>query len=154
MSKQKKSDDAEASEAVDGPAIAAKILQAMPQDKRERILKAIQIKDPQISIKVEDNLFNFNDIETLTDQGMQVLVASIAQTDLVLSFKLASPKIKEKFLKNMSERKAKLVAEDFQAIGKVKKTDVEDAQRRILKTLDELRTSGQIRSQSKNDVWV
>ena len=141
-------------EAVDGPAIAAKILQAMPQEKRRRILKAIEVQDPKISIRVTENLFNFNDIEHLTDQGMQVLVSSIAQGDLVLSFKLASPAVKEKFLKNMSERKARLVTEDFQALGKVKRSEVEEAQRRILKTLDDLRTSGQIRSQSKNDVWV
>ena len=141
-------------EKVDGPAIAAKILQSMPQEKRVKLLKAIEARDPKISIKVTDNLFNFNDIATLTAQGVQILLSSIDQKDLVLSFKTASAEVKEIFLTNMSERKAVMVNEDFLSLGKVKLTDVEAAQRRILKVLDDLRTSGQIRSQNKNDMWV
>jgi flagellar motor switch protein FliG len=141
-------------EKVNGPAIAAKILQAMPQEHRGKILKAMEAKAPELSIKVADNMFNFNDIASLTTQGVQVLLGAIDHRDLVMSFKTASPQVKEMFLSNMSERKAAIVNDDFLTLGKVKLTDVEDAQRRILKILDDLRTSGQIRSQSKNDVWV
>jgi flagellar motor switch protein FliG len=141
-------------ETVDGAAIAAKILQAMPQEHRGKLLKAIEEKDPQISLKVADNMFNFDDIASLTAQGIQVLLSAIDHRDLVMSFKTASAPVKEIFLTNMSERKAAIVNDDFLTLGKVKLSDVEDAQRRILKILDELRTSGQIRSQSKNDVWV
>jgi flagellar motor switch protein FliG len=54
----------------------------------------------------------------------------------------------------MSERKSRMITEDLQSLGKVKLSEVEECQRRILKILDDLRTAGQIRSESKKDIWV
>lgn len=141
-------------EAVDGAKVAAEILKAMPTQTRERLMRKIASKDPSISIKVSQNLFNFNDIASLTSQGLQALIASVDQKDLVISFKTASDEVKEIFLTNMTDRKRRMITEDFQSLGKVKLSEVEDAQKRILKILDDLRTSGQIRSKGKNDVWV
>lgn len=139
---------------MDGAKIAAQILSKMPVANRERLLKAMESKDPDIVVKVQDNLFDFNDIATLASQGVQILIKSIEHSDLVLSLKTASAEVKNAFFTNMTERKAALVKDDFNALPKVKLSDVEDAQRRILKILDDLRSSGQIRTQSKNDVWV
>lgn len=141
-------------EKVDGARIAADILSHMPSANKERILKEMSVRDPEILVKVQDNLLNFNDIASLTPQGMQVLIKSIEHNDLILSLKTASAEVKDAFFINMTERKAALVKEDFAALPKVKLSDVEEAQRRIMKKLEELRSSGQIRTQSKNDVWV
>ena len=141
-------------EPVDGPKIAAEILNRMDSEKRERIQRKIEEKAPELSVKIKESLFDFNDLASLTPQGVQVLVAAVEQKDLVLSLKKASPQVKETLFVNMSERKAKLVKEDFESLPPVRVSDVEDAQKRIMKTLDELRSSGQIRTQSKNDLWV
>jgi flagellar motor switch protein FliG len=141
-------------EKIDGAKIAADILKALPTAKRERLLQSVAQQAPALSIKISDNLFNFNDIAKLTSKGVQTLIAAIDHKDLVLSFKTASEEVKEIFLNNMSERKAKLVNEDFLSLGKTKLSEVEDAQKKILKILDDLRTSGQIRSEDKKDIWV
>lgn len=141
-------------EKVDGAKIAADILNRMQSKNRDRILRDMETRDPEILVKVQEKLFDFNDIASLTPQGMQVLIKSIEHNDLIMSLKTASIEVKEAFFTNMTERKAALVKEDFESLPKVKLTDVEDAQRRIIKKLDELRSSGQIRTQSKNDVWV
>lgn len=141
-------------EKVDGAKIAAEILTRMPTPHREKVMKAIEKADPEIAVKVTEKMFNFSDIASLTPQGAQVLINAIEHKDLVISLKTAAPEVKEIFFGNMSERKAEMVREDFRALPKVRVSDVEDAQRRILKILDELRSSGQIRTQSKNDIWV
>ena len=141
-------------EKVDGAKIAAQILSHMPQQHREKVMKAMERSDPAITVRVHDLMFNFNDIASLTGQGVQLLINSIDHKDLVLSLKTASPEVKDSFYSNMSERKAHLVKDDFTALPKVRVNEVEEAQKRILKTLDELRSSGQIRTQNKNDVWV
>ena len=141
-------------EQVNGAKIAADILRAMPTASRERLLKAVETQDPSILVKITDNLFNFNDIASLTSQGIQTLIAAVDQKDLVFSLKTASVEVKEALFANMSERKSRMITEDLQSLGKVKLSEVEECQRRILKILDDLRTAGQIRSESKKDIWV
>jgi|GEM_PF-1789686 len=141
-------------EKVDGPAIAAAIMSRLPTAQKERLVKAINRTRPDLATKISDKLFNFDDISDLAPQGIQVLLQNILSADLVLSLKTASPKAKAALLENMSERKQQIVREELAALPQVRLVDVEDAQRRILAKLDELRTSGAIRTQSKKDVWV
>lgn len=144
----------EKDEKVDGAKIAADILSRMPAAHREKVVKAMEKVDPAVTVKVAERLFDFNDIATLTPQGAQVLINAVDHKDLVISLKTASSEVKEVLFGNMSQRKAQLVKDDFTALPKIRISEVEDAQRRILKILDELRSSGQIRTQSKNDIWV
>lgn len=141
-------------EAVDGPGIAAQILNRMSSENKARIVKSIQQSNPELATKIEEKLFNFEEIADLTPQGMQLLLKEVAHADVVLSLKKASPHVKSALMQNISERKQQMLEEDFINLPPVKLTDVENAQRRILFKLDELRKAGLIRTQSKNDVWV
>ncbi len=144
----------EKDEAVNGPKIAALILSRMKGAQKERIVKAIQNSDPAIATKIEENLFNFDEIADLPNASVQVLLQNISPKDLVVSLKTASEKVKTIIFLNMSERKQQIVKDDFQALAPTRLSDVEEAQRRILGKLDELRTAGLLRTQSKNDIWV
>jgi len=141
-------------EKIDGVRIAADILNKMSSANKERIVKEIQQKHPEIAEKIESNLFNFSDIAELTSQGVQVLIKEVEHDDLVLSLKTASSEVKEVLFNSMTERKQKLVEDDFEALSPVRPVQVEDAQKRILAKLDELRTQGLIRTKSSNDFWV
>jgi len=141
-------------EKVNGPKIAADILKKMTTAQKAKIVEAIEIKSPNLAKKITESLFSFEDIKELTPQGVQILIKEIDHNDLVMSFKLASPEIQNIFLKNMSERKKSMLQSDFETLPPVKKLEVEDAQKRILARLDELRTQGIIRTQSPNELWV
>ncbi len=141
-------------EKVNGPRIAAQILKNMKLSSKEKIVKAIEKRSPGLAKSINDNLFRFDDIIELTPQGVQTLVKEVEHDDLVLSLKLASPKAKEVILQNMSERKKNLVESDFESLGQVRKSEVEDAQKRILGILEQLRSQGLVRSQATSEVWV
>lgn len=141
-------------EKVNGPRIAAQILKNMKLSSKEKIVKAIEKRSPGLAKSINDNLFRFDDIIELTPQGVQTLVKEVEHDDLVLSLKLASPKAKEVILQNMSERKKNLVESDFESLGQVRKSEVEDAQKRILGVLEQLRSQGLVRSQAISEVWV
>jgi len=141
-------------EKIDGARIAADILNRMTPANKKRIVKEIQRSDPKIAEKIESNLFDFNDITTLNSQGVQVLIKEINHEDLVLSLKTASKEVKNVLFNSMTERKQKLVKDDFEALHRIRPAQVEEAQRRILSRLDELRTQGLIRSKSTNDFYV
>jgi len=131
-------------EKVDGPRVAARILNRIPKAQREVLLKRMQARDPAALARLRPDLMAFEDIVRLKPRGIQLLIKEVDHRDLVLSFKLAGPDLKAALLKNMSHTKARLVLEDFGALGKVSRREAEDAQRRIVAKLDELRTAGLI----------
>jgi flagellar motor switch protein FliG len=141
-------------EKVNGPRIAAQILKNMKLSSKEKIVKAIEKRSPGLAKSINENLFRFDDITELTPQGIQTLVKEAEHDDLVLSLKLASPKAREVILQNMSERKKNLVESDFESLGQVRKSEVEEAQKRILGILEQLRSQGLVRSQATSEVWV
>lgn len=150
----KPDDEKTPDEIVDGAGIAAKILNSMRPAARDRIVKAIQAAQPDVATKIEEKLYNFEEIADLQPQGVQILIKEIEHRDLVLSLKTASENIKKVLFENMSDRRRQIVEEDFGALPQVKLRDVEEAQRRIMMKLSALRTSGLLKTQSKNDIWV
>ena len=56
----------------------------------------------------------------------------------MVSLKAVPEKVKEKILENMSESKQRLIAEDVESLPPMRLTDVQAAQRRILRKLEEL----------------
>jgi flagellar motor switch protein FliG len=141
-------------EAVDGPKVAADILSRMKPAVQARLQKAIEAVDPAIAQKIADNIIRFDSIIELNTKGLQVLLKEIPHQDLVLSLKTASQTVKDILFNNMSERKQTMVREDLAALPPTRLFDFGQAQRRIVMKMDELRTSGAIRTDSKNDVWV
>ena len=63
---------------------------------------------------------------------------------LALALKTASQDLKDKILKNMSERAAQLIQEDMQYMGPVRVADVEQAQQKIVDVVRRLEDAGEI----------
>lgn len=141
-------------ESVDGPKIAAEILNRMPSDARERILGSMRQQAPKVVEQVEDKMFRFDQILEVTAQGLQVLLQSITQSDLVLSLKTAAPEVKAVLLSNMTERRRNQILDELGSLPPVRLRDVEDAQRRILQRLEELRTAGSVKTQGDGGFYV
>jgi len=141
-------------EPIDGPRVAAQILKHLPSADQERLVEALRESNPEIARQVRDNLFTYEDIASLSTQGIQVLLRQVEHSDLVISLKRTSEKLKQLFFENMSERKRHIVEEDFAALPAAPLSDIEAAQHRIVAKVEELRTTGSIRSESAKDVWV
>jgi len=125
-------------EAIDGAKVAALIISRMPARDQERLMTSIQAADPSIAAKIEDSLFNFDRIAHLNDIAVQDLLKEIPHRDIVISLKAAGERVKDKLLENMSESKQRLVQDDFSSLPPMRISDVQAAQRRILRKLEEL----------------
>lgn len=141
-------------ETVDGPKVAARILNKLPVHARTRLFKALSERSPNIAEKISNDLFAFDDLTKVNASGIQLLIKAVEHKDLVLSFKTASTELKTYLIENMSQRKAQIVQEDFSSLGKIALSEVEESQRKIMLKLDELRKSGLVRTESDDDVWV
>ena len=141
-------------EKVNGAKIAAEILERMRPENKKRILKEIQVSDPTLAGKIEQNLFNFDQINELTPQSVQLLLKEVSAQDLILALKTASEAARNTIYANMSERKVALVKSEIEALPPTRVSEIEGAQKRIIEKLEELRSKGLIRSLPKQDVWV
>jgi flagellar motor switch protein FliG len=81
---------------------------------------------------------NFERIGTLKKQKLQSLLQDVTPRDLAISLKNTGESVREAILDNVSETKLKMVQEDFSSLPPMKVDDVEAAQHRILKRLEEL----------------
>ena len=123
---------------IDGPRAAAAILSCMPADDRARLVEAIREESPALAARVEASLFDFGKLSSVDDRAVQKLLREVPHRDVVISLKTAPEPVKEKILQNMSESRQRLVKDEIESLPPMRASDVEAAQRRIIKRLEDL----------------
>ncbi len=132
---------------VEGVKVAAEImnhLELKGSKSDNSIMDIIEKISPDIAIKIQEKMFVFADIIEIDDRGMQQIIKEVSSDVLIVALKGAEDALKEKFLKNMSERAAELMKEDMEAKGPVKLSDVERAQQEVIKVVRRLEQEGKI----------
>lgn len=128
-------------EVVDGPAIAAAILKAMPAPERERIMQAIELRSPQLAKQIEDrSVAPMQDITELSNKHLQRLVQSVNQRDLAVSLISATEEIRSAVMSNVSERKRRMLEEDLAILAGSSQIEIKEAQMKVRRMIEELRS--------------
>jgi flagellar motor switch protein FliG len=78
------------------------------------------------------------------DRGIQRILREVDKRELALALKVVDDKLKDKVLRNMSERARDLLREELQYMGPVRLKEVESAQTRIVETVKQLEDQGEI----------
>ncbi len=129
---------------VGGVKVAATILNLMDTTTEQAIIGKIGEVDQDLSQRIQDLMFVFDDLGAVDDRSIQTLLREISTETLGLALKGADPRVKEKILKNMSKRAAEMLVEDMEAKGPAKVSDVEAAQKEILAAARRLADAGTI----------
>ncbi len=129
---------------VGGAKTAADILNFVETTREAAILERIKDTEPDLGQNIEDLMFVFENLIDLDDRSMQTLMREIQTDQLQMALKGADENLQEKFLKNMSQRAAEMLRDDLEAMGPVRVSDVESAQKTILATARELSEKGDI----------
>ena len=122
----------------------AEILNLADRATEKGIMEGLEAEDPELVENIRRLMFVFEDIMLVTDKGIQKVLKEVDNETLTLALKTASEDLKAKILKNMSERAAKLIAEDMQYMGPVRVSDVESAQQKVVDIVRRLEDSGDI----------
>jgi flagellar motor switch protein FliG len=101
-------------------------------------------QDPEMAESVRNMMFVFEDIRTLSDREIQILLREVEQKDLVVAMKAASEEVKDKILGNMSERVRQFMVEEMEFLGPMRLSEVEDVQLRVVQKLRQLEEQGQV----------
>ena len=127
-----------------GVEAVAEMLNLADRATEKGILESLEADDPDLVEDIRRLMFVFEDIGLVNDRGIQAVLKEIDNDELALALKTASPELKEKIFKNMSERAATLIREDMEYMGPVRISDVEAAQQRIVDVVRRLEDAGEI----------
>ena len=99
---------------------AAEILNFVGQAAETSIVDNVREYDPDLAQKILDEMFVFENLLDVDDRGIQLLLREIQSDSLILALKGASPELRDKIFKNMSQRAAEMLKEDLEAKGPVR----------------------------------
>ena len=108
------------------------------------LIEAVKEVDEDLGQNIQDLMFVFDNLIDVDDRGIQTLLREISTDTLILALKGADDDVNDKVFKNMSKRAAELMKDDLEAMGPVKLSDVESAQKEILTVARRLAESGEI----------
>ena len=130
--------------AMGGVRAAAEILNFMPGAAETAIIENVKTFDADLAQKIVDEMFVWENLLTLDDRSIQVMLKEIQSESLILALKGSSQELREKVFANMSQRAGEMLREDLEAKGMVRVSDVEAQQKEILKLVRKLADEGQI----------
>ena len=129
---------------VNGAERAAAILNVAGGSVERGVLRRLEAEDPELADRVRQKMFTFEDLADLKDRDLQRLLQNVDRNDLALALKSASDRLKERLLSNLSQRVAAGLKEDTEALGPRRRSEVEEAQLRIVSVGRDLDAAGEI----------
>lgn len=132
------------SSSVGGVKVAASILNFLDGSQEQEIIKAMSDSDSELASTIQELMFIFDNLAEVNDKDMQVLLREIPNDKLAIALKGADPRVTEKVSKNISKRAGEILQEDIEALGPVRLSDVEAAQKEILGIARGLAEEGEI----------
>jgi flagellar motor switch protein FliG len=130
--------------AMGGVRTVAEILNFIGATNETSVVDAIREYDPDLAQRILDEMFVFENLMDIDDRSIQLILREIQSDSLIMALKGASPDLREKIFKNMSQRAAEMLREDLESRGPVRLSEVEAEQKEILKVVRRLADEGQI----------
>jgi flagellar motor switch protein FliG len=122
----------------------SEIFNNLDRSTENRFMSALEERNRESADRIKSLMFTFEDLLRVDPAGIQVLLRQVEKDQLGTALKGASDAIKELFFKNMSERAAKMMREDMEAMGPVRLKEVDEAQANVVATAKSLADSGEI----------
>ena len=117
---------------VGGVKAAAQIMNFTKQDTEALIMEVIGNEDRNLMQAIQESMFVFDNLLDSDDKSIQTLLRNVETEDLVLALKGADEPLRDKLLSCMSSRAAANLQDEMEALGPVRLTEVQDAQKRII----------------------
>jgi len=123
---------------------AADIMNKTKTDLERSVMDGLEEIDADLMLKIQDQMFTFDNLATVDNKGIQVLMRNVEPDQLMVALKGAPEEVLARFLDNMSERARGMFKDDMDARGPVRVADVEDAQKKIMRLARKLSDTGEL----------
>ena len=144
MAKQFAQSTSTSSAAVGGVKAAANIMGKTKLEIETTVMKDIGADDEDLAMRIQDNMFDFENLVDLENRSIQILMRTLEQEEMAYALKAAPNAVVEKFMANMSQRAGAMFMDEMEMMGMVRVTDAEEAQRNIIRQARKLQDAGEI----------
>lgn len=108
------------------------------------ILEGLEGRDKALADEVRSRLFMFEDIVSLDDRAVQLVLRQVETADLATALKGVRDDVRDKITRNLSERAAENLVEEIDLLGPVRLRQVEESQAKVVQVIRLLEEQGQI----------
>jgi flagellar motor switch protein FliG len=154
MKKQFSSSSSAKSSSFGGIKAAAKIMNFVKVDLESQIMTQLTQLDPDLTQKIQDNMFTFENLSAVDNRAIQTLMRNIEPDMLMTALKGAQEYVKEKFFDNLSARARVMFIDEMESKGPLRITDVEEAQKSIMRIARKLSDKGELVLSGRGDDFV
>jgi flagellar motor switch protein FliG len=137
-----------------GVRTAAEIINLMKSQQEEAVIEAMRTYDGELAQKIIDEMFLFENLVDVDDRSIQRLLQEVESESLLVALKGAEPELRDKFLRNMSQRAADILRDDLANRGPIRMSLVENEQKAILQTVRRLAEAGEMAVGGGEDSYV
>jgi flagellar motor switch protein FliG len=137
-----------------GTTEAAAIMNNIRKDHEQRIIKALAKRDKTVAQSIEDEMFIFDNLMSLSDKDLGALMRTVESEQLVVALKGANEGLRAKILGCMSARAAQSIQDEMEERGPMRLSDVMEAQKTIIAMARRMAEQGTIQLGGKGDDYV
>jgi flagellar motor switch protein FliG len=129
---------------VDGVDVAKSLIMEVDGATKDTIFAALTQNAPDLADKIRKSMFLFDDFANMDDRSLQIILKEVDSSIFTKAMKTASEEIKIKIKRNISKRAAEMLDEDLAALGPMRVSEVELAQKEIVTVALRLADEGKI----------
>lgn len=139
---------------IDGRGVLASILRHMDLDGERAVLDSLAEEDPELARSIRDRLFTIDSILAIDDRDLQQALTEFTEREIACVLVGQAERVRSKLLRNVSERRAKDVSEEYVHQADIPQKEVSDVQRRFLDHLRRLAEEGAILVRNSDDEYI
>lgn len=137
--------------AVGGVAPLVEIINRADPGTEKHLLEELAKRDPALAELVRAQMFTFDDVLTLDDKAMQLVLREVDAATLAVSLKGVRDEVRDKILNNVSERARENLLEEVELLGQVRLSEAEEGRATVVKAIRQLEENGQITIRRESD---
>src|ERR671927_1114949 len=127
---------------VGGVETLVEIINRSPRPTERSILEWLDQTDPELADQVRSQMFVFEDIVTIDDRSLQQVLREVEANDLATALKGVRQGVRDKVVRNLSERAGENLIDEIEMLGAVRLRQVEEAQAKIVAVIRTLEEQG------------
>ncbi len=141
-------------EEIDGQTVLAEILKNMDLSDEGRILDELASEDKQLSESVKEKLFTVETILFIRDADLEKILRDFSDTEIAVLLKGKDDELRKKIIYNISRRRVEFIKYEEEALGPMRKGDVDKAMKEFLDYLKDQEIQGNIVLSREKDEYI
>ena len=120
------------------------VLNDSSQEEEKHFIEKLEELDAEMAEEIKNRMFIFDDIALLDDRATQKWLREVETEEIAKALRGAMAEAQDKVYRNMSKRAVELLKEEMEAMGPVRRGDVEENQQKIASIIRKLENQGEI----------